>query len=69
MHCRPHAQVVGDALQPVKKIEVGQPDGADEHKDKDGQKNRRALERLEFHRFGLNEKPEQLKAALVFENI
>jgi hypothetical protein len=42
------------------------PHDTNEHEDKDGQKNRRALERFEFHRTGLNEKPEQLKAALVF---
>jgi hypothetical protein len=42
------------------------PHGADEHEDEGGQKDRRALERFEFHRIGLNEKPEQLKAALAF---
>ncbi len=66
MQGRPHAQVVGHALQPVKEIEAEQPDTANEHKDEDGQNDRRALERFEFHRIGLNEKPEQLKAALVF---
>ena len=65
MQGRPRAQVVGDAFQPVKEIKMKQPHNAYKHKNEDSQKNRRALERFEFHRIGLNEKPEQLKAALV----
>ena len=62
---RPHAQVVSDALQPFKKIEVKQPHAANEGEDENGQNDRRAFERFEFHRLELNKKPEQLKAALV----
>ena len=49
----------------VRKNRVQQPHAANEREDGDGQNDRRALERLEFHRAELNEKPEQLKAALV----
>jgi hypothetical protein len=45
-----------------------QPDTADERQDENGQKHRRAFERFEFHRIGLNKKPGQLKVALV-ENV
>ena len=41
-------------------------EAADEREDENGQNDRRAFERFDFHRTGLNEKPEQLKAALVF---
>jgi hypothetical protein len=59
------AQVVGHPLQPFKKIQPCQPQAANERDNTEGQKNRRGLERLEFHRIGLNKKPRQLKAALV----
>ena len=67
MQGRPRAQVVGDPLQPVKKIEVQQPHAANQHENENGQNDRRTFERFEFHRIGLNEKPEQLKAALAFK--
>ena len=59
------AQVVGHALQPLKKIKPQEPDAANEHENGNGQNDRRAFERFEFHRAQLNKKPEQLKAALV----
>jgi hypothetical protein len=65
MHSRPRAQVVGHALQPLKKIQPQEPDAANEREDKKGQNDRRAFERFELHRAQLNKKPEQLKAALV----
>jgi hypothetical protein len=67
MQSRPRAQVVGHALQPLKKIKPQEPDAANECEDKDGQNDRRAFERFELHRVQLNEKPEQLKAALVLK--
>jgi hypothetical protein len=60
------AQIVGHPLQPLEKIQSRQPQAANEREDGNGQKDRRAFERLKFHRIGLNKKPEQLKAALVF---
>jgi hypothetical protein len=45
---------------------VQQPHAANDREDHNGQNDWRAFERFEFHRTGLNEKPEQLKAALVF---
>jgi len=59
------AQIVGHPLQPLKKIQPRQPQAANQREDGESQKNRRAFEGLEFHRIGLNKKPEQLKAALV----
>ena len=65
MQGRPLPQVVGHALQPLKKIKPQEPDAANEHENGNGQNDRRAFERFEFHRAQLNKKPEQLKAALV----
>ena len=62
----PRAQVISHPFQPLEKIQPRQPQAADERKDGEGQKNRRAFDGLEFHHAGLNKKPEQLKAALVF---
>ncbi len=59
------AQIVCHSLQPLEKIQPRQPQAANEREDGKGWKNRRAFEGLEFHRIGLNKKPEQLKAALV----
>ena len=59
------AQVIGHPLQPLEKIQPRQPQAANEREDGESQKDRRAFEGLEFHRAGLNKKPEQLKAALV----
>ena len=59
------AQVVGHALQPLKKIKPQEPDAANEHENENGQNDRRTFERFELHRAQLNKKPEQLKAALV----
>ena len=59
------AQVVGHALQPLKKIQPQEPDAANEHENGNGQNDRRTFERFELHRAQLNKKPEQLKAALV----
>jgi hypothetical protein len=58
------AQVIGHPLQPLEKIQSRQPQTADKREDRNGQKERRAFEGFEFHRPGLNKKPEQLKAAL-----
>ena len=66
MQRRPHPQVVGHALQPLKKIQPQQPDTANEREDENRQNDRRAFEWFELHRAQLNKKPEQLKAALVF---
>jgi hypothetical protein len=60
------SQVVGHPFQSLKKIEPQQTNGANEQKDCDRQKGRRALDGFKLHTVGLNEKPEQLKAALVF---
>ena len=65
MQSRPRAQVVGHALQPLKKIKPQEPDAANEREDQNGQNDRGAFERFELHRAQLNKKPEQLKAALV----
>jgi hypothetical protein len=65
MQGRPRAEIVGDPFQSFKKIKVKQTHAANKRKDEDGQNDRRTLERFEFHRIGLNEKPQQLKAALV----
>jgi hypothetical protein len=62
---QPRAQVVSEAFQSVKKVQAQQANAADEHEDEDGYDYGRTFERLEFHRTGLNKKPEQLKAALV----
>jgi hypothetical protein len=62
----PGAQIVCHPLQPLEKIQPRQPQAANERQDGKGQKDRRAFEGLGFHGAGLNEKPEQLKAALVF---
>jgi hypothetical protein len=45
-----------------------QTDTANEREDENGQKDRGALERFEFHHPELNKKPGQLKVALV-ENV
>ena len=65
MQRRPHAQVVGHALQPLEEIQPQEPDAADEREDKNGQNDRCAFEWFELHRAQLNKKPEQLKVALV----
>ena len=64
---RPRAQVIGHPLQPLEYFEPRQPQAADENKDGEGQKARRTPDGLELHCIELNKKPEQLKAALVFE--
>jgi hypothetical protein len=65
MQGRPHTQIVGHALQPLKKIQPQEPDPTNEREDQNGQKDRRAFERFELHSAQLNKKPGQLKAALV----
>jgi hypothetical protein len=60
----PRSQVIGHPLQPLEKIQPRQPQAANKREDGEGQKDRRAFEGFEFHRAGLNKKPEQLKAAL-----
>jgi hypothetical protein len=59
------AQVVSHSLEPFEEIQSQQSEAANERKDNNGQNEWRAFERFEFHADGLNEKPEQLKAALV----
>lgn len=61
------AHIVGHPRQALQKIQVQKAQAAYEGDDGDGQNDRRAFDRLEFHALGLNEKPVQLKAALVFE--
>ena len=48
-----------------RKSGLQQADAANERQDGERQGDRRAFEAFEFHAVGLNEKPEQLKAALV----
>ena len=43
------AQVVGHPLQPLEEIQPQQPHAANEREDGEGQQDRRAFERLEFH--------------------
>ena len=62
----PRAQVVGHSLQPLKKIKPQQTNDTNAKENGHGQKGRRALDGFKLHPAGLNEKPEQLKAALVF---
>jgi len=66
MQRSPGADVVSHAFQALEKIQTQEPEAADKREDENGQNDRRAFERFEFHRIGLNKKPEQLKAALVF---
>jgi hypothetical protein len=65
MQGRPRAQVVGLALHLLQEIWIEQAHTANGREDGQSQNDRRTLKRFEFHRIGLNEKPEQLKAALV----
>jgi len=62
------AQIVSHPLQPLEEIELRQPQTADKREDDNGQNDRRAFERFEFHRVELNKKPEQLKAALAMKS-
>jgi hypothetical protein len=64
MQGRSRAQVVGHPLQALKKIEPQQANDANAQKNRHRQKGWRPLDGLELHSAGLNEKPEQLKAAL-----
>ena len=47
-------QIVGHALQPLKKIQPQQAKSANERKDDDGQDDRRAFDGLERHAMELN---------------
>jgi hypothetical protein len=63
----PDAKIVGHQLQPIRKIGMSQADAANQGKDDERENDGRAFGSLELHAVGLNEKPAQLKAALVFE--
>jgi hypothetical protein len=63
------AQIVSHAFKTLEEVQPKQSQAANERKDCDGQNERSALEGFEFHLIELNKKPEQLKAALVFEKV
>jgi hypothetical protein len=64
MQGRSRAQVVGHPLVALKEVQSQQANDADTQKNSHRQKDRRSLDGFELHPAGLNEKPEQLKAAL-----
>ena len=60
------AQVIGDAFEPFGETGIPKAKADGEREDENGQNYRRAFEPLDFHTVGLNKKPAQLKAALVW---
>ena len=64
-----NAEVVGDVFEPFGEAGIPKADTADEREDGESQDDGRAFGSLELHAVGLNKKPAQLKAALVYEII
>ena len=58
-----------DVFEPFGETRIPAADAADEREDGEREKKRGAFGSLELHAVGLNKKPAQLKAALVYEII
>ena len=62
--CGPCTQIVSYSFHILQKIQLQQTNDANAQENGDGQKGGCPLDGFQLHAVGLNEKPEQLKAAL-----